>query len=224
MVDEFKRQTAYLCTAQQLLEGKYVRKEGWDPSYLATDVGMLSRVRMAGVVISVPPVGDVMIDDGTGSVLVRTLDNKYPDLTLGACVLLIGRPRTYGDEAYVLAEIIKVLPSPAWVQWYKDNLALLQSFIPPVPEEEVVEPSTASIALEDDEEEVIAEPVIEPRPLPPSKAPSLIELIKELDPGDGAPVDEVIAKAGGDAEAKIKVLIAEGEVFELRAGKIKVLE
>ena len=58
----------------------------------------------------------------------------------------------------------------------------------------------------------------------PSKAPSLISIIRELDPGDGAPVDEVLAKAGVGAEQKLRSLIAEGEVFELRAGKVQVLD
>ena len=52
----------------------------------------------------------------------------------------------------------------------------------------------------------------------------LIDIISELDPGDGAPVDEVLKKAGDGAEERLQLLIREGEVFELRAGKVKVLE
>lgn len=214
MTEQYKRQTAYLCTAQQLLEGKYVRKEGWDPSYMATDAGMLSRVRMAGIVVSVPP-ADLVIDDGTANILLRTLEDTYPTIPVGTPVLVIGRPKTYGDQAYLLAEIIKPLSSAKWVQYYKQHLDELQRHIPSVPKDE--EPAA-------EEPVTVSEPSPgTPKPLP-SKAPSLIEVIKELDPGDGAPVDEVITKAGGDAEQKLKTLIAEGEVFELRAGKVKVLE
>lgn len=213
MTDQYKRQTAYLCTAQQLLEGEYVRKEGWEPSYMATDVGMLSRVRIAGIVVSVPP-ADLIVDDGTANILLRTLENKPLNIPVGTPILVVGRPRTYGDQAYLLAEIIKPLSSARWVQYYKEHLSSFQGCIPAVPKE----------AAPASEEVIVQEPTPTKIVIPLSKAPSLIEVIKELDPGDGAPVDEVIVKAGGDAEKKLTMLIAEGEVFELRAGKVKVLE
>ena len=212
MVDDYKRQTAFLCTAQQLLEGSYVRREGWEPSYLATDAGMLARVRMAGVVVSAPP-GEGVFDDGTGSVLLRSLAPLPSSLRVGVPVLVIGRPRVMGDQSYVMAEIVRVLSSPAWVQFYKDHASFFQQFIPPLPVPETT-PQSAPLPVM---------PKSAPTP-PSSSASSLIDIIAELDPGDGAPVDEVLARAGSGADERLSRLIAEGEVFELRAGKVKVLD
>jgi len=53
----------------------------------------------------------------------------------------------------------------------------------------------------------------------------LIELIKKLDAGSGADITEVIdqSKISG-AEKYITTLLNEGEIFEIRSGKLKVLE
>ena len=215
MADQYQRQTAYLCTAQQLIEGDYVRKEGWEPSYMVTEAGALSRARLAGILVSAPP-AELVVDDGTANIPLRTLSAPPQDIPVGAPVLVIGRPRTQGDQAYLLVEAIHRLSSPAWVQFYKEHLDEFQRFIPAPPEPEASPEAVPPLPQETPDPGT-------PTP-PPSKAPSLIGLIRELDPGDGAPVDEVIAKAGDGGEEKLRVLIAEGEVFELRAGRVKVLE
>ena len=212
---QYKRQTAFLCTARQLQSGTYVRTEGWDPSYLATDAGMVARLRMTGIVVDAA--GTIIIDDGTGKVALRSFDGVLPALAVGDPVLVIGRPRANGDEVYVMVELLRKLRSPKWLQYYVREKSFFQSFIPEVPAE------PAAPALE--------EPIVE-KPLPVASAPtaqgtkaSLIDIIRELDPGDGAAMADVLERYGApDGEEKLQFLIAQGEVFELRAGKIKVLE
>ena len=53
----------------------------------------------------------------------------------------------------------------------------------------------------------------------------ILEIIRELDDGQGAAVEKVLAKAGRpDAETMLTNLLAEGEIFEIRPGRVKVLE
>lgn len=211
----FKRQTAYLCTAGQLAKGRYVRREGWEPSFMALEVGAVSRVRLAGVVVESSS-AQIVVDDGSGKLALRVFDGLLPPVVVGDPVLVIGRPRVFGEEPFVLAETVRRLSSPAWLRFYAAHRQEWQSFIPPPP-------VTAPVEVA---EEVLSQAPSRSAAVPPSAKPvSLIDLIRELDPGDGAPVDEVLAKASlPDAERRLQFLISEGEVFELRAGKVKVLE
>ena len=53
----------------------------------------------------------------------------------------------------------------------------------------------------------------------------IFEIIKELDAGDGADFEAVVSKANVlNPERTIKTLLEQGEIFELRPGKLKVLE
>ncbi|MBD3208822.1 hypothetical protein GF367_00190 [Candidatus Woesearchaeota archaeon] len=205
-----KRKTAYLCTIKDLQDGRYVRREGWEPNFFATTKGMVSRARLSGVVVEQQG-RSITIDDGTGQLPLRVFDAPLPAAAVGDPVMVIGRPRVYNKEPYMLIEILKRV-SPRWLHYFERSRSACASFIPPIPE--------------------VKEPAAQPKPQPPpgtaapqGKAQQLVALIRELDAGDGAPADEVISKAGFDgAEQQLQSLITEGEVFELRAGKIKVLE
>src|ERR1041385_2048292 len=62
----------------------------------------VSKVRIYGFVVST---GELVIDDGTGSILVRSFDSHFSP-NLGSPVLVIGRPRIYDGQVYILGEIV----------------------------------------------------------------------------------------------------------------------
>lgn len=226
--NQFVRQTAHLCTVSQILSGEYIRREGFEPSFMATDIGMLSRVRLAGIVVEASP-SVLHIDDGTGKIMLRTFDQVLPDVAIGTPLLVIGRPRVYNDEKYLLVEVCNPLPSSAWLTYYQENREEFQKLIPPVPAGAVGHQQVVVDENDSDEEE--GDDIVEETPKPVAangsvnKAEQIIEIIRELDPDDGAVVDDVLAKAPfDDAESVLQSLLEMGEVFELRAGKVKVLE
>lgn len=220
-----KRQTAFLCTVEQLSSGEYVKTDGWDPSYLESSVGALSRIRLAGLIVETGQ--QITLDDGTGSIPIRSFDTPLPQLVVGNPVLVIGRPRMFDGSLYLLVETCKVLPSPNWLKYYRENLREWQAYVPPNPKRELIATVEEKIEISS---KAVERPSTQASPsltTPASLSPAmeLINLIRELDPGDGASVDEVLAKASFDsADEKLQFLISEGEVFELRAGKVKVLE
>jgi len=55
-------------------------------------------------------------------------------------------------------------------------------------------------------------------------AEKIIKRIKGLDTGDGADFESVIKDHGDGAENLIKSLMKRGKIFELKPGKLKVLE
>ncbi len=70
------------------------------------------------------------------------------------------------------------------------------------------------------EEKIEAEEIQDDAP-----ADKIFNLIKEIDTGNGAPIEEVIEKASiKEAEKIIRTMLEEGEVFEVKSGKLKVLE
>ncbi len=202
---QIKRETAIMCIVDDLLRGSFIRTEGWNPSYFSTDLGNISRVNLTGVVVSKDPAGGVIIDDGSGRILLRSFESdSFLDLNIGELVMVVGRPRVYNEEKYVLPEIIKKI-NHKWGVYRKLQLELLRRNMKKTKKETRV--------------------LVKEEPQPVNYFQKILEFIKDLDSGEGADVEEVIKRSGApDAEALIKKLIKEGEVFEIRAGRLKVLE
>lgn len=131
---------------------------------------------MHGIVVSD---NELVVDDGSGSILVKSFEQHLP-VTIGDPVLVIGRPRKFNDEYYLVGEIVKHI-DPLWIEWAKKRRP-------------------------------------QRKPLDP------LHLVRELDAGDGADYDHVVSKLGDKGEETITHLLAMGELFETRPGKLKVLE
>ncbi|RME30944.1 hypothetical protein D6789_04170 [Candidatus Woesearchaeota archaeon] len=58
----------------------------------------------------------------------------------------------------------------------------------------------------------------------PATYETIIETIRALDKGDGAALEEIYRRLGSQVETLVMNLLAEGEVFENRPGRVKVLD
>ena len=199
---QIKRETAIICMIDDLLKGRFVKTEGWKPSYFSTDIGDVSRINVVGVVVSKESSGGLIIDDGSGRILLRSFENlAFDDLNLGDLVMVIGRPRIYNDEKYVLPEIIKKI-NQKWGQYRQVQLKLIRK-------------------KRKTENRVI----VEEGSQPVNYFQKILAFIKDLDIGEGADIEKVIKRSDApNAEELIKKLIEEGEIFEIRPGKLKILE
>jgi hypothetical protein len=202
---QVKRETASICQVQDLLLGDFVKTEGWTPSYFSTRLGNLSRVNIIGVIVSKDQDG-FLFDDGSGRILLRSFEqNSFEDIQIGDFVVLVGRPRAYNEQKYVMPEILKRI-SPAWADFRKVQVELLKKIIP-VPEKET---------------RVV---INEPAPPIANYYQKIVDFIKDLDDGSGAEIGEVIKRSDvPKADELIRKLIEEGEIFELKPGKLKLLE
>ena len=202
-----KRQTAYKIKIKNLINGKYVKEEGWQPNYIITDNGKeVSRINLIGTVISKenePTYQSMMIDDGSGKIAVRSFENNgiLDNVDIGDVVLLVGRPREFNSEKYIIPEILK-----------KTNQKLIQ----------IRELELKKQRLKEEPEEEKAEEVAAGGSKETQK---IYDMIKLFDKGDGADVDDLIKKASIiDVDLLIKNLLEKGEIFELKPGRLKVLE
>ena len=212
-----KRQIACKARVKEILSGRYVKEDGWMPNYVETvDGRKISRINIIGAVVASEEekeigYNSIVIDDGTGKVSVRVFGDdadKLKGIGVGDVVLIIGRPREYGAERYVLLEIIKKIDDKKWIDVRKLELgATAIDKVEEKPEEEL-------------KEEAIEEGVVGGEEM--TAGDKIVDYIRKVDKGDGVDIEEVL-KEFGDENA-IKTLLSEGELFEVKPGRIKVLE
>jgi len=213
-----KRQIAYKSRIKDLINGKYVKNEGeWAPNFIEVGNKQISRVNLIGTVVLKPMEENlnyqsVVLDDGSGKISVRSFDENsaLKNVDVGDVVLLIGRPREFGTEKYIVPEIMKKIENTNWIKLRKLELDLLDK-------KRVIKESKEEAPQI--EEEVIVGGDND------SVSNKIFSVIKEIDSGDGADTEEVIVRSNiKEAEGIINNLLEKGEIFEITPGKLKVLE
>jgi len=237
------RQVAKKVRLIDIKNGIYVRVEGkWDPNFIQTTDGRkFSRVNVIAIIASEPVpemnFNTFIIDDGSARLTIRVFDDLKFDVKLGDAVLIIGRPREYNQQIFIVPEIIKIIENQKWIEYRKlelDNYSPIENVIikenpieeknknPPI-EDEIVEIQKDEITKEEDE--IIVDDNEESSDVSKSPVEIIINTIKKLDEGAGAEVEEVISISNvSNAEKIIDNLLKEGEIFEITSGMIKVLE
>ena len=225
-----ERVPAVICDIKHLKEGRYVERPGWDPNYVVlNDRVRVSRVNIIGAITLATAEGgsaQYTLSDGTGEITLRTYDTSELEANPGELVIVIGRPRSYQNEVYIVPEIIRLVKEP-WATHRKKHLEILtqERSVLPILEEEPQDTSETSTPRE-------REPVRE-APQPPAQAEPandterIYAMIETLDGGDGVDISDVLTKAESDgienAEKAIHHMLEMGDIFEIRAGKLKVL-
>jgi len=216
-----ERQTAYKVSIIEILESRYVKTEGWNPNFiLARGEEKISRVNVIGIVLSNEfeqfgqvSYRNITIDDGTGSIALKNFENPdaFSQIGISDVILVIGKPREYGSERYILPEIIKKTDQK-WMEQRMLELSMMKK------KEEKKPKKQHEIVTE---EEIIEKNTGEEKR---GKTEMVYSIIKELDTGTGADFEEVIKKAGfPEVENAVKKLLENGDIFEIKAGKLKIL-
>lgn len=208
-----QRQIAYKVRISRILKGEYVREEGWLPNYIIIEENRVSRINIMGVVIAKTDNkenGEILVDDKTGKISVRAFNNPliFNNIKIGDFVLLIGRPREYNNEKYVVPEIIKKIQK----SWFELRLIELNK----LKNQTLIQ--TGKIKDEKQiKEELILDQIIKSK----INSEDILGLIKRWDKGGGADYEKLVEKLGD--EKIIKTLLEEGEIFEITPGKLKAL-
>ncbi len=210
--ESFKRQVAHKVHVSDILNNRYIKEEGWLPNYISVGDKKVSRVNLLGVVVSIDSTEEAVasqnfiVDDGTGRIALRFFE-QGAKLGVGDIITVIGRPREFGADRYIVPEIVRRISDSKWIEVRKLELAL----------DKKVSPIQASPAESLDVE------VEEVRGSDPVS--SIIGIIRGLDSGEGVAFDEISVKfKGGDPEQFIRRLLVQGDIFEVKPGRYKVLE
>jgi hypothetical protein len=188
----------------ELAGAPFQQNPGLTPSGVRLNRGLVSRASIIGVIINKTP-ESFFLDDSTKVIEVRSFDATPVSVlaSVGDVVHVIGRPREYNGQRYLVLEICKRLRDLGWIDYRKAELELNHA------EKEFVEAPIREV------EEVVAN-TTNPFEL-------IVSKIRELDAGPGADIEQVLT-AHSDAEKFVRTLIEEGEIFEIKPGKLKVLE
>ncbi|MFH1642971.1 MAG: OB-fold nucleic acid binding domain-containing protein [Nanoarchaeota archaeon] len=201
MPEQIKRHVAYKVNIKDVLSGTYIKSEGeWDPNFIEINNKQISRVNLMGIVVQNDQGANqssIILDDGTGRIIIRSFGRENDKIKVEDIVLVIGRPREFGNERYIVPEIIKKIDNKKWVELRK------------LERSNTVKEESIEIEVGAPEEGFPEE--------------KIIEAIKELDQGEGADI-QLINEKINDAEKVIKNLLERGEVFEIKPGRLKVLE
>lgn len=216
--ESVKRLVAQKVSIKDVLQGEYIKEDGWNPNYIVIDGKKVSRVNLMAVVISKVMQKDTnyssfVLDDGTGNVSVRSFEknNVIEGLEIGDIVLLIGRIREFGQERYIIPEIIRKIENKGWVGVRKLELGKTRFA-------KSKEDTITNKAKE-------TKPIVEEEAVVASSSQMIYKLIKKLDDGGGVDFDNIIKNSKLDnTEELISNLLQEGEIFELKPGKLKILE
>ena len=202
-----KRQVAYKIRISDILNSSFMKDE-MSAGFIKINDVVVSRVNLVATIVykagQEQNSNNVMIDDGTGKIILKSFENFLPfaRVDVGDMVLIIGRIREFNNEKYIMPEILKKLNDNSWINVRKLELK-------------------GSLLIERKEEnmEVVVENGL------PNPSEKICSIIKKIDSGDGADIDEVIKQSGlNDGELIINRLLENGDIFEIRPGMVKVLE
>jgi len=218
-MDEVKRATAYKIWIGDLTKGSYGRGSGqFDPGYVTIKNMNISRVNIIVSLIdkfSGDNYINAVVDDGTGTLKLKSWGDdikKFEEVNIGDLILVIGKVKESNNEIYITPEIIRKIDNPLWLKVRKLELVKLYGEISRIETKYTME-------NEDNFNQVVEEKVVDY-----DERAKILGLISSLDPGDGADLENVVNSAGiKNVQQLIIELIKEGEVFEIRKGKLKVM-
>ncbi|MFW6014060.1 MAG: hypothetical protein ACOCQG_02705 [Candidatus Nanoarchaeia archaeon] len=212
-----KRQTAVKIPLSEIANSRYVKAGGeWEPNYIITPAEIkASRINIIGAIIEKDSNNQFIIDDGSGRITVRSFEEPAYFPEVGEVVVLIGRPREFSGQIFIAPEIIKPIKKnkEKWLELRR--LELNKQY-----KANNVGPQNTS----EKEEAAITEEV---KSEGSNIFDKVVESIRAQDTGEGAEMEKIIEHCGEsekDVENVINNLLMDGEAFEIRPGKIKLLD
>ena len=237
------RQTMVKARISDVVNGKFIRKEGMEPSYVLTDIGQkISRVNLLGTVVDKFMSEDgnyssITIDDDSDSIRIKAFkeDAKIFDkINTGDSVIVIGKVREYSDENYIIPEIVKKIADPNYESLYK--LEVLQDLIK---QKKVMEDIKKEKEKFSDVEELkeyakekydvdvvegVVESLSEEEPEEKDYKPIVLETLDRLDKGKGVKFKKLLEECKlqeNEFEEVINELLSDGICYEPSPGLIK---
>jgi hypothetical protein len=234
-----KRETAVHVRVLDILQGGYNKKEGWEPNAVEIGDFRFSRVNVLGVIVSSQNMKEglssqvFVLDDGSGQVMLRSFESRQFDVAVGDIVVVVGRPRDFDGERYIMPELVRKVDDPRWVDVRRAEIDILEfgrSSLKSVVVDSAVAVQQDIAVVEDvGAGEFVSGDALVPGTLkevsPPSPVEVVVKSIRDKDSGDGVAFEDISSACPGlDVESLLKHLLESGDIFEMRPGRYKVLE
>lgn len=242
-----KRMTAKKARIIDIVKGRYTPAEGMKSGYILTPYGMkVSRARVMSTVVSKFVSEDknfasVTLDDGTETIRAKSFGSTkfFDNVNLGDSVDVIGKVREYADEIYIVPEIVIKIVDPNFeslrrlelVKQYMDwkrKSGIISEALKKYQPDKVMEAVRGEMNSEDAESllEFLSAPIAteEKKDASEEAKKVVLNIITELDKGDGVTYQELMTKSAVDEKTFDKVvndLLEEGTCYEPRPGQLK---
>ena len=247
---ERTRLTAKLASNKEIISGRFVKKSGFESSYVLTNLGRrLSRIKIMGVVVDkfISPderYATVTIDDSSETIRCKSfIDVKIiNELNNGDLLDVFGRLREYNGEIYVMPEIIvkaapnfetlRMLELEKITRAQREKIEKIRELKRRTSDvNELRELAKQFMSIEDFESIIEAEELIETEVEEKTVAVSevkskILKIIDSMNGGDGAKYSEILTKAGlpeNDVDTAVQELLEAGICYEPHPGRIKKL-
>ena len=241
MTMEKRRLTAIKTKIGPVINGKFVVQEGFNPNYVLTDHGRLSRVRILATVVDKfisesGKMASLTLDDGTNTIRAKAFGGMaiFNPIEVGNIVDVIGRLKEYQGEVYLSPEtaavldinheMLRELEIRNFHRELEDKKKIVMDFKNTINDvNELKRMMRERYAIPEEYTEAFLESM--PKKNNDYNA-KILELIEKLDKGDGCDYTEIITASGlseSIVESAINDLLNEAICFEPRPGKIKKL-
>ncbi|HDQ59988.1 MAG TPA: hypothetical protein ENN30_02230 [Candidatus Woesearchaeota archaeon] len=245
-----KRWTAYKIEIKDIVRGNYSNDGYVKYGELEVSRARVLGSVVSQMVSEDKKYGFFVIDDGTETIRIKSFEDSLALIEktkIGDIVDVIGRLKKYNEELYIIPEAVQIITDPNWIvlrkleiKKQKDELGIkkvAESSEENLPAEEEPVPDKTDVYTTGPkekeyiaEEEVIEETVEDtPKSQTTLESPKdkLIRLIKSRDKGDGVEIEKLIIESCINkdiAENILNDMMNEGEIYEPRAGKIRLLK
>lgn len=229
-MEDRKRLIAYKVWINDILNSEIYKEDNNDFSitYIKVKDKKISKINIIANVVEKflnddKNFASITLDDGSGVIRVKTWKedtSKIEDFNIGDIVNIIGRPRIYNEESYIVPELIRKVNDPNFEVLRK--LELLKLYGKPNLNGMKIDP--AEIKDEKKNEDYVEEIVVDENS--ENNRQIIIKLIEKFDDGNGTDVNLIINNSNIDKENVLSIindLLTEGEIFEIREGFVKLL-
>ncbi|MCK5022869.1 MAG: hypothetical protein KAS04_01715 [Candidatus Aenigmarchaeota archaeon] len=236
------RQTAKKVRATDIVNGSFVKKEGFEPSFVTTKRGEeVSRARVLGTVVDTFKSEDgnfasITVDDGSSTIRLKAFKETevVDNLKVGDIVDFVGKVKEYNGEIYMIAEVAKVVDDPNFELLRRLELLKKEKAMPSVPVPSQPKPAPAPVQSEPAPQPTPAAPA--PAEQPVQETPELVKAsqIQQAQSPPESPREtndttnsEVKLSDRGELKKHILQIIGEnqdGIVYSEIAGKVKAKE
>jgi RPA family protein len=224
---QLKRSIAHKIALSNVQNFSFVKGDGVATSnYLEQGALQIARACVMGTIIQKQGPMSMHIEDDTSQLQLRIFEDNglFASVEIGDVVQAIGRPREYGNERYILPEIVKKI-SPEWLKVRKREISLLGHSSTPMRSTN----EDANGSVETQQKNRSGESETATNELENAKidlpAEKICAFIRDNDKGEGVDIDFVIgSRVVDDVEARVSSLLRNGDIFEIRPGRVKVLE
>ncbi|MCS7134909.1 MAG: OB-fold nucleic acid binding domain-containing protein [Candidatus Aenigmarchaeota archaeon] len=245
---EVKRMVAVKANISDILNSTFIKKDGLEPSYVLTNIGMkIGKVKLIGTVVDkfVSENGNystITIDDESGNIRVKVFREDVSildNIEIGDMVVVVGKIKQYADEIYVIPNFVRKVLDPNvftlhklevlkefceqksifdLVYNQKDNFADLEELKNFMLKEYLIEEERISSIIE-----LMS---VKDKKFEKEYKSLIIEKIKELDAGKGVELARLAQEVSVPIEilsSTINELLEEGTCYEPLPGLIKLV-